>query len=245
MQLEGRILVGIPAYNEVETVGSVVLGASKHADEVLVYDDGSRDGTGEIAEEAGATVQSTEYNSGKGAGIQYIIEYAQKTDADYLILLDADGQHDPSEIPQVLEPLSIEDADLVIGSRFLNSKEEIPTYRRVGQRLYDLATFLGTGNALTDSASGYRALNRTAIENIDLEATGVGAESEMLKHDNIRVSEVPVSAIYDVPHPHTEVAVSNWFRAIKTMLRLIYDRNPFFFYFLGIIILYLVHRAND
>jgi glycosyltransferase involved in cell wall biosynthesis len=217
---ESGILVGIPAYNEERTIGSIVAKATEHADEVYVYDDGSRDDTARVAQTVGAVVESANQNHGKGAAIQRIFEYAHQNQFETVVLLDGDGQHDPDEIPKLLKTLSQKEVNIVLGSRYLKKDDQTPKYRRIGQRTYDFAAFLVTGRWFSDAASGFRALDRKAIEQLEIDATGVGVEMEMLDTEQFQIEEVPVSAIYDVPHPHTEVSVSNWLRAVRTTLRL-------------------------
>jgi glycosyltransferase involved in cell wall biosynthesis len=110
-----KILAAIPCYNE---VGSVVLKASRHVDEVLVVDDGSIDDTVEVAEAAGATVVSHGMNKGYGAAIRSCFDYAKQQNADIMVILDGDGQHDPSKIPDfVFEALTTNGADIVSNFR--------------------------------------------------------------------------------------------------------------------------------
>ncbi len=153
-----KVIVAIPAYNEEVAIGSVVLRSLKHADIVIVIDDGSEDRTAEVAKAAGALVLSHAKNEGKGAGIRDAFLYANNSGADVLVLIDGDGQHDPHEIPHLIEPLITEEADLVNGSRFLGAAENnVPRYRRVGQEILTLATNAGTRRKITDTQSGFRA----------------------------------------------------------------------------------------
>jgi len=114
-----RTLILIPAYNEELTVGSVVALARKYGD-VLVVDDGSTDRTSEIAQRAGAVVIRHPVNRGKGAALKTGFEYALSREYEVVVTLDADGQHNPDEIPLLMEPIIRGEADLVIGSRYLN-----------------------------------------------------------------------------------------------------------------------------
>lgn len=229
-----QVFVGIPAYNEAATIGSVVLAAQEYCDRVIVYDDGSTDATAAVAHEAGAMVLDHHRNEGKGACIRRIFELAREHQADHLVLLDGDWQHNPGEIPVLLESLEAEDADVVIGSRYLDGGDgDTPLYRRAGQKTLDLATYLGTGEPVTDSQSGYRAFNRTAIETIDISEPGFGVETEMLRsaadHD-LRVSEVPISVNYDVPSPSGSNCVFHGVRVVDTFLRIVRDRHPLLFF---------------
>ncbi len=118
------VIVAIPAFNEEIAIGSVVLRSKKYADEVIVIDDGSKDQTAEIATMAGAKVLPHLNNGGKGAAIKDAFAYAKKANADVLILIDGDGQHNPDEIPVLLAPIFKGDADIVNGSRFLANTSE-------------------------------------------------------------------------------------------------------------------------
>ncbi|MFP4642041.1 MAG: glycosyltransferase family 2 protein [Chloroflexota bacterium] len=114
-----KVIAAIPCFNTRESIAGIVAGAKKHVDEVIVIDDGSHDGTAEAAEAAGAVVANHITNRGYGHAIRSCIRAARDNGADILITLDGDGQHNPDEIPQLLEPILNGEADLVIGSRFL------------------------------------------------------------------------------------------------------------------------------
>jgi glycosyltransferase involved in cell wall biosynthesis len=154
-----KTLAAIPCYNEGLAIGSVVLKARRYVDAVLVVDDGSTDDTKEVAQEAGAIVVSHETNTGKGRAVRTALGYAVDNKFDTLVLLDGDGQHNPNEIPLLIEPLKNDTADFVIGFRQL---KQMPVYRRIGRSVLDHAT--GLGNSVTDSQSGFRALNRKTID---------------------------------------------------------------------------------
>lgn len=229
-----RVLIGIPAYNEEATIGSVVLQGFEYGDRVLVVDDGSTDRTVEIARRAGATVLEQPANRGKGAAVQRIFEYARESDIDQLIILDADWQHDPGEIPDLLSRFNEMDADIVIGSRYVDGdRGDTPLYRRAGQKVLDYVTYLGTGTTVTDSQSGYRAFNRDAIEQIEIDENGFGVETEMLQSasdNDLTVTESPISVNYDVPDPNTSNSILHGVNVIDTFLGIVRDRHPLLFF---------------
>lgn len=198
-QKKTKIIAAIPAYNEERHIGEVVRKAIRHVDEVFVIDDGSTDKTTEKARAAGATVISHLMNMGKGRAVNTAFEIARKIDPEALVLLDGDNQHDPDEIPLLLEPIFNGRCDMVVGSRFLRNNR-IPAYRMMGQHILTFATNLGSGIKLTDSQSGYRAFSLVAISKMRFKETGLSVESEMQFLAGIKkfqVKEVPICTNYD------------------------------------------------
>ncbi len=228
----GRIVAAIPAYNEEVAIGSAVLKSKKHTDEVIVVDDGSSDATAEIAAAAGATVLRHATNLGKGAAIQTVLEYARKDGVGILVLHDADMQHDPAEIPSLIQPIIDGRADVVIGTRHTNLSG-MPLYRRAGKRILDYATAVASGEgAIKDSQNGFRAFSRRAIESLMPKVTGIGIESEMLVtaiHQGLRLVEVPVSVRYDVDGSTFNPA-KHGMRVLGTLITLVSQKRPLFFF---------------
>jgi glycosyltransferase involved in cell wall biosynthesis len=235
-----KVLAGIAAYNEASYIGSVVLQAKQHADEVIVVDDGSRDNTATIAGLAGAIVIRHPENRGKGAAIQEILVEARKRNPDILVLLDADSQHDPSEIPVLTKPIA-EGFDLVIGSRQAQ-KDKTPRYRRFGQRVIFRSSRLASRANVADSESGFRALSPKAIHELDLQSRGFGIESEMIASaadKGLKITEVPISNIY-TRDGSTLNPIRHGVDVLSRIIVMISQRRPLFFFGLAGAILLLV-----
>src|SRR2546427_11219493 len=150
---ESKILVAIPAFNEGPTIGSVVLKARQFATDVIVVDDGSTDDTAETAALAGAHVIQHARNLGKGLAIRSAWLYARERAPEAFVLLDGDHQHDPDDIPRLVETVLSGTSDVVIGVRLRNTSV-VPDYRRAGKRALDYATAASAKNGLlTDSQS--------------------------------------------------------------------------------------------
>jgi len=225
-----RIAAVIPAFNEEVAIGSVALLTGEHVDEVIVVDDGSSDRTAHVAEMAGARVIRHHKNMGKGAALKTGFEAA---DADVVVTLDADGQHNPAEIPKLVEPILRGEADVVNGSRYLYGRDEnTPRYRRVGQRILDRATNIATGLEITDTQSGFRAFSAESIPHFKFRDPGFVVESEMLSdaaEAGLRIVEVEVGVRYDVDGS-TRNPISH---GVSVLLRIIGDielKRPLYYF---------------
>jgi glycosyltransferase involved in cell wall biosynthesis len=244
-----RVLVAIPCYNEGLTIGSLVLKARAHADEVLVIDDGSTDDTAVIARLSGATVLVHERQQGKGAGVLDAMRYAREIGYDALVLIDGDGQHNPDEIPAVAAPILEAGADLVIGSRFLGTDDEIPLYRRFGQQVLNVFTNASADYSSTDSQSGFRALSRRALEAAETFASeGYNVESDMIAYLSARglaIAEIPISVRYEVPHRHKKNPITHGLGVLSNIAALIGARSPLLFFGVPGLILLLLGALVD
>ena len=229
-QTEVKVLAGIPAYNEARYIGSIVLQAMQYVDEVIVMDDGSTDNTAVVAELAGATVVRHDKNRGKGAAIQSILAEARKRNPDILVLLDADAQHDPNEIPALIKAIS-EGFDLVIGSRE-TQKDKTPRYRRIGQKVIFRSSRIASKADVADSESGFRALSPKAIKKLDLKAHGFAIESEMITRaadKKLKITEVPISNIY-TKDGSTLNPIRHGIEVLSQIIVMISQRRPLFFF---------------
>ncbi|HEU4970853.1 MAG TPA: glycosyltransferase family 2 protein [Gaiellaceae bacterium] len=163
-----RIVAIVPAWNEAGAIGGVVdeILAFDSSIDVVVIDDASADETVAIAERQGATVLPLLFNVGIGGAVQTGFRYARDEGYEIAVRLDGDGQHDASELEKLFEPIRAGEADLVIGSRFVDPDGSYrpPFARRVGIRVFaGLVSLLG-GQKVTDTTSGFSAMNRAGIE---------------------------------------------------------------------------------
>jgi glycosyltransferase involved in cell wall biosynthesis len=227
------IVAGIPAFNEEHSIAHVVLNAQKFAHMVVVCDDGSNDMTAKIAERLGADVVMHEKNSGYGTAIDSLFQRARELGADILVTLDADGQHDASEIPNVVEPIIQGKADVVIGSRFLDSNGpiEMPLYRRFGAKIITKMVNGSAKNGVSDSQSGFRAYNSKALERLSVFENGMGASVELLleaSKQNLRICEVPSTCKYQngTVSTSTENPLSHGMGVVFSIIRLIVEERP-------------------
>jgi glycosyltransferase involved in cell wall biosynthesis len=155
----------VPAYNEAETIGPVIEQTREYVEEVVVVDDGSSDGTPGIARDRGATVVEHVFNTGVGGAVRTGYQYAIENDYEFVVQVDGDGQHDPEQIPRLLS--AAEDADMVIGSRYLNdSHEEYSVTRDAGIRFFTGVVNALGGTDITDVTSGFRVYRVSMLESI-------------------------------------------------------------------------------
>ncbi|MBI4303837.1 MAG: glycosyltransferase [Chloroflexi bacterium] len=225
-----KIIVGMPAFNEEKYIGSVVLRARQYAGEVIVVDDGSSDRTAMVAQLAGATVVRHEQNKGYGGAIQRILAEAKKRNADILVIIDADGQHNPDEIPALVNGIS-DEADLVIGSREMQ-KNVIAPYRRLGQRVLSRLTGIASRKKLSDTESGFRAYSRKAISRLELKEKGMAISSEIVSDavaKGLKIAEVPISVTY-TKDGSTLNPVKHGFGVMNRIMVMISERRPLLFF---------------
>ncbi|MFB6202144.1 MAG: glycosyltransferase family 2 protein [Halorhabdus sp.] len=160
-----RTVAVLPAYDEADTIGPVIEGARAHVEEVVVVDDGSSDGTADRAREHGATVIEHVFNTGVGGAVRTGYRYAIEHGYEYVLQIDADGQHDPDAIPRLLS--AADDADMVIASRYRNgSFAEYSPVRRAGIRFFTWVVNALGGVDVTDVTSGFRVYRVEALESI-------------------------------------------------------------------------------
>ena len=226
-----RIVAGLPMYNEEETIGTVIVNVLEHVDEVICVDDGSSDSSARIAEACGAVVHRHRVNRGYGGALKSLFAKAKEMDADCLVVLDSDGQHDSKDIPKMLEPILSGDADFVIGSRFIEGggSEDMPAYRRLGIKVITAASNLSSDLSIQDTQSGFRAFSRTAIDRLRFDSEGMELSLEMLEdaHEkDLKIKEVPTVIRYDVPKGSNFTALSHGFTVLAWAMLSLSQKKP-------------------
>ena len=239
---DSKILVCIPAFNEAGAITEIIRKSRKYADDIIVYDDGSTDNTYEAATSAGAIVIRNPENKGYGVAIRSLFQAAKEKDADIMVTLDSDGQHDPDQIPELIKPLK-HGFDIVIGSRFLNNsdKQKVPKYRTLGIKTITKLTQAASYNGITDSQSGFRAYTKNALSKINLFEDGMAVSTEILlraKEKRLLATEVPITINYNVKDTSTHNPISHGIGVLYSVFQFVSLRHPFAFYGLpGIVLL--------
>jgi len=227
------ILVGIPAFNEEKNIASIITKLMQKGYSVLVCNDGSTDMTSAIAEKMGAFVINHPKNLGYGAGIRSIFLKAKELNCDVLVTFDADGQHRVEDIETVLQPILKNQADIVIGSRFLSKENSsIPNYRKFGIKTITKLANVSTDQKITDSQSGFRAYSKKVVNEIVPSDYGMGVSTEILIKANkreFRIAEVPITVLYSVD-TSTHHPVSHGISVMFSTMKFISIEHPLKFY---------------
>lgn len=223
------IITCIPAYNEGKKISDVINRCKKFCDIILVCDDGSQDDTKQQAITAGANVISHEKNLGKGAALKSLFKLALEKNAEIIVTIDGDGQFLPEEISKIIKPITEKRADIVIGNR-LDNPEEMPLYRKTGNKILDRITKIASQLPFKDTQSGFRAYNRKSIESINFSDNGFGADVEILidaARKNCKILEEKVSVLYNIGEKtSTKNPVSHFSIVLTTLIELIAIRHP-------------------
>lgn len=226
-----RVVAVIPAYNEDRFIGSVVLKIRPFVDRCIVVDDGSKDQTAHVAREAGAEVIVHAVNKGKAGALQTGFVRALELGAEAVVILDADGQHSPEEVPGVVAPVLAGEADMVIGSRFQGKKSDIPVWRQAGQHALTLVTNVASGVRSSDSQSGFRAFRGDALSTLRITGQGFAIESELqfwAREQSLRVVEAPISVVYAEKAKRNPVQQA--LQVLNGVLSLVSQSRPLLFF---------------
>lgn len=219
------VWITIPAYNEASSIGRVVKDLQSNGyHNILVVDDGSKDETLRIATEAGATVLQHLINRGQGAALRTGISFiAEQYRPRVIVTFDADGQHRPSDIPALIAPVLADEADIVLGSRFLQPNSSVPALRKLILRCGVTFTNIISQIKLTDTHNGLRALGEKAYGLIEIHHRGMEHASEIIdeiSRHRLRYAECPVTIIYSDYSLQKGQKTSNFIRiALKIILK--------------------------
>ena len=199
-----KIYVVIPAHNESKHIAAVIKKTKKYCKNIIVVDDGSKDDTGKIAKSMKVLVLRHIVNMGKGATLKTGCDYALKKKADVIIVMDADLQHDPNEIPNFLKALK--NNDIVFSYRKLYKK--MPLIFKIGNNFINIATKILYGIKLKDTQCGFRAFTAETYKKIRWNALDYSMESEMITRvgkNHLKYSEIPIETIYTDKYKGTTV----------------------------------------
>jgi glycosyltransferase involved in cell wall biosynthesis len=228
-----KITVGIPAFNEEKNISDIIQKLSKICDTVIVCNDGSTDDTGKIAEKMGAVVITHEQNLGYGVAIRSLFLKARELDSDMLVTLDSDGQHRISDILHVIDPIITNQADLVIGSRFLeDNQEDMPKYRKIGIKMITSLANSSLEHSVSDSQSGFRAYGKNVLSKITPSENGMGVSNEILikvSKKGLKIVEVPIVVSYE-GDTSTQNPISHGVSVTLSTLKFISIDHPLKFY---------------
>lgn len=217
--------------------------AKLYSDKIVVCDDGSIDDTAKVASSEGAVVIQHRKNLGYGSAIKTLFEYVKNEKFPIFVTLDSDGQHDAEDIPKIAESIFHGEADVVIGSRFLNENNKIPRYREFGIKTITKITKAASYNHISDSQSGFRAYSRHAISKLEIHEEGMAVSTEILlraKEENLSIVEVPIEVNYDGENTSTHNPISHGLSVLSSVFRYVSVKHPLTFYSLPGFILSLV-----
>ena len=240
-----KITIGIPAYNEEKNIASIITKLKNITDSIIVCDDGSSDMTSEISKNLGAIVISHKKNMGYGAALRTIFQKSVELDSDILVTFDADGQHRIEDINKILQPLENNEADVVIGSRFLDNKSKVPNYRKIGIKVITQVTNASLKKKLTDSQSGFRAYNKHALTQISPSEMGMGISTEILikaSSKGLRIAEIPITVLYH-DDTSTHNPVSHGTSVLVSTIKFTSIEHPLKFYGIPSIIFLIIGSA--
>lgn len=219
------ITIVIPVYNEQDVIQNVIDEISNHGEyNIIVVDDGSADGTFKRACDCDVLAIRHKINRGKGAAVKTGVMVANMLEADVVVTMDGDGQHDPTDIPSLVKPILQENCDVVLGSRMLNH-EGMPFLKVVANRIGNIITWLFYGILVSDSQSGYRAYSKFAAKIIDTKADKYEYDSKVIreiKNNRLCFTEVPVQVRY-TEYSMGKKQKQGFVNGIVTLFRMIWN----------------------
>ncbi len=221
---KNSLWIVIPAYNEETVIESVIAEVRRAGYEnILVVDDGSKDATFEVAQKTGVKVLKHRLNRGKGAATKTGIEATKLFDADIIVTMDGDGQHNPSDIDRLMVPIQNKKADVVLGTRLKNPKG-MPWYKIVHNMIGNAIVWYLYGLWVSDSQSGFRAYSRYAAEHIDTKTDRYEYDSEVIREiykHKLKYREIPIEVRY-TEYSMGKLQKQSFLTGIKTFFRMVF-----------------------
>jgi len=218
-----KIWIVIPAYHEETVIQSVIREISESGFEnIIVIDDGSDDNTFEKAQNVGAIAIRHRMNRGKGAATRTGIEAAKLLDADIVVTMDGDGQHDPNDIHRLVQPIINGHCHVSLGTRLKNTKG-MPLYKIIGNYIGNFFTWYLYGLWVSDSQSGFRAYSRHAIDVIDTRTDRYEYDSEVIREirmHRLKFREIPITVRY-TSYSETKQYRQNFLNGLKTVYKML------------------------
>lgn len=215
----------IPAYNEENTIKTVIEGCKRHSVDIVVIDDGSLDRTAIVAQKSGVKVLSHGRNLGKGMALRTGFAFALRNRYRAVLSIDADGQHDTEEIPKFIEAFGKNSGDIIIGSR-LWQKDEIPAIKYLPNMVGVYFISKAAGQKIPDTQSGFRLYRREVLEKITFSGKGFEAETEILIRASrlgFRISSLPIRAIYPEQYKSNFKPVKDFVKISITVLKTVME----------------------
>ena len=198
-----KLVALIPAYNEGENIKQVIETTQPYVDRIVVCDDGSSDNIQTVLDTVDVDIIKHQINLGYGAALKSLFKHGKELNATVVISLDADGQHNPAYIPELVQPIILDDADIVIGSSFLSKqRSQVPWIKSLGNRVFSSLIRWGTGFQVSDSQSGYRAYRVDKLASLTLVESGMGISTEILikaVKKGFKIEERPVQITHNEP----------------------------------------------
>jgi len=227
-----KITIGIPAYNEENNIAKIISELMHVTNSIIVCDDGSSDKTGDISKNLGAIVITHDENKGYGSAINSIFKKAVEIESDILVTFDADGQHQVKDIQKLIKPIQENNAEIIIGSRFIENESKVPNYRKIGIKVITGVTNASINQKLTDAQSGFRAYSKRVLKEIMPSDLGMGISTEILikaSSKNFKILEVPITILY-TGNTSTHDPVSHGTSVLLSTIKFTSIEHPLKFY---------------
>jgi glycosyltransferase involved in cell wall biosynthesis len=220
-----HICILVPVYNEASVLSEVVEEIQKVGKfTIIVIDDGSRDDSFRVAKNLDVVAIRHKINRGKGAAVKTGIEVAKRLNADIVVTMDGDGQHDPLDIAVLVKPIVEDGCDVVLGSRLMNH-DGMPVIKIIANKVGNIFTWLFYGIFVSDSQSGFRSFSKYAIQVIDTKADKYEYDSKVIremKNNRLKFVEVPVQVRY-TEYSMGKKHKQGFVNGLKTLGRMIWD----------------------